>query len=254
MSTWFNLICLVLLASLQVYSAPWYSIPLKLAANDEHFVTTMSFGSPVAFELDIVMDTGSGSFHIYPNGHNNITKQNIIPHQTNSFQCICQSIRSNVRDAQHATAGLTEFNDNWFQFKHPIRNTTLPSQSINNTAFYRPIIYGCTSWNDTFCDDMGSQCSFSDVTVYYADEQHCEPEGNISHYCTEKVCKAQEGNQYQLLVNTETASFACEQTCYSGIDDISFAHASYTKINTYVRYAYVDRLLLGGSKHDYRNV
>ena len=226
-----------MLFSITVYSEPWYSIPLKQSSNNEHLITTMSFGSPIKFNLDIVMDSGSGRFHIYHNKHNNLSSNNIIPHETDSFQCICQSIAEN--------SYLRQSNTTWYQYEY---------NSTNNT--HTSLLPGCPIFNASTCSEWGEQCHLTDIYIYFDEQQQCDDDiddedittsnASFSHTCPQQTCTTQQGG-YGLLVNGETVSFRCGDQCYSGIDIISFKDIPNGNL---VPYVYSDSIILDNKEHN----
>eukprot|EP01084_Bolivina_argentea_P107808 192722_1 len=248
---WFLTVAILISILVSNSCEPLYSIPLKFTANNEHFVTTMSFGLPITFYLDIIMDTGSGKFHIYNNKHNNISNNNIITYNTNSFQCICQTMNAkNKNDNSY----LISLNDTWYDYQKIIINTSNNSGNIMNNESYKSFLPGCPLFNKTFCNIYGEQCMWTDVTIYYNDDDECSGSNNMDEYsnntCQRETCSIS-NNGYSLIINGETVSFQCNENCYSGIDKISFKDIDIDiGIINYVPYVYADTIILNNKDHN----
>lgn len=228
---------------LMINGEPWFSIPLKLTTNNEHFVSKMSFGKPIKFSLDIIMDTGSGSFHIYRHAQNNLTKYDITPYDTESFECICQIIDYSLNSPQ--SSYLIDINDTWYQYKE---------FDINNESNYEYKSYldGCPLFNETTCNEWGELCKFDNVWIYRDDINDKDEQCALNEtLCIGQVCAAK--GSYGLLINGETATFKCDNNCYSGIDIIKFDdidYIDYINNDNYIPYIYADTIIIDSKDHN----
>ncbi|ETO34277.1 hypothetical protein RFI_02817, partial [Reticulomyxa filosa] len=81
---------------MKVGVSDYYSVPIRLSANEAHIVARLRFGmrdDPNFYNLDIILDTYSSNFIIYPNAsdQSSSNKSNVIrPYNTSTFECICQ--------------------------------------------------------------------------------------------------------------------------------------------------------------------
>jgi len=230
------------------HANPMFSIPLKFTSNNEHFVATVSFGSPRSFSLDVILDTGSANFHIYPHSNNNLTTHSISPPDTASFRCICQRMLYS-----DPNGFLFEDNSTWLQY-----------QNVDNASSITPFLSGCPVFNESTCTLWGEQCWFATVRVHHDDvDEDCAADQVVDDgalslnatnstndgFCRETVCKAIPGN-HTLIINDEHAKFECAEHCYSGIDVVSFLGVASEGSGQFVPYVFADRLIVDGRDHN----
>lgn len=208
------------------------------------------------------MDTGSGSFHIYQHSQNNVSKNNIIPYDTDTFKCVCQSVT--VNSTNPSEAYLYELNDTWYQYQENTITFTNNVTNITNKTIEtssKQYLEGCPSFNETLCNNWGEQCSFAQAWIYHDDEQQCinhkgtKNETSTPNICFEKTCQARRYS-YGLVINGEHVEFKCNDNCYSGIDIIKFEgviNEDYQNIyndNHYIPYVYADIIDLNSGGHN----